>query len=518
MDQAFQAVGEHGPFQKMTIIIVSISSLLVTIYTLSFSYLTKLPEFLCKDTSFPNAQFHECKYSKELCNSNIEMIKNPETSVKNWAYDFDLYCSREYYNDLISTSFFTGGIIGTITFSSLPDKYGRKKLFQILLCVSCFLHLNLFLIISPIHMMFVYFLGGFFSFAYGMCFYIVSEYLPSSITGTVMGILNALYPLGGIFIGLFFIYVNSWRMLYFIFFIFHVLITYLTLKYFTESPRWLNAMGKKEECLLAMENIAKINGNLAAWEQFKKNNTNFIEGDKTNHHGNNNKSNDYSLIQIIGFKSQRKNFLLMAYIWMASSFCFFGIILNLGRMEGNFFTNSIFAFTGEMISESSTGYLSGVYGRLNVMKYSAYLGSTCFLLYMFVPHSIGFIMIFASMMGYAGIFNVIAVYSPEIFPTPIRGITCSFLLLICRFSPLSVPPLSQFFQDNVNYVFIIAGYCSAIFCYFLEESLGKPLPDVIPEEVGKESFLMSSSHFDFSERFDIISDHNTSLKSMSFRM
>ena len=122
MDQAFQAVGEHGPFQKMTIIIVSISSLLVTIYTLSFSYLTKLPEFLCKDTSFPNAQFHECKYSQELCNSNIEMIKNPETSVKNWAYDFDLYCSREYYNDLISTSFFTGGIIGTITFSSLPRR------------------------------------------------------------------------------------------------------------------------------------------------------------------------------------------------------------------------------------------------------------------------------------------------------------------------------------------------------------------------------------------------------------
>lgn len=203
---------------------------------------------------------------------------------------------------------------------------------------------------------------------------------------------------------------------------------------------------------------------------------------------------------------------------MASSFCFFGIILNLGRMEGNFFTNSIFAFTGEMISESSTGYLSGVYGRLNVMKYSAYLGSTCFLLYMFVPHSIGFIMIFASMMGYAGIFNVIAVYSPEIFPTPIRGITCSLLLLICRFSPLSVPPLTQIFQDNVNYVFIIAGYISAIFCYFLEESLGKPLPDVIPEEVGKDSFLMSSSHFDFSERFDIISDHNTSLKSMSFRM
>lgn len=51
----------------------------------------------------------------------------------------------------------------------------------------------------------------------------------------------------------------------------------------------------------------------------------------------------------------------------------------LNKMKGNFFSNSIFAFTGEIISEMTTGCLSGVYGRLLVMKISALLGSTCFL-------------------------------------------------------------------------------------------------------------------------------------------
>ena len=112
----------------------------------------------------------------------------------------------------------------------------------------------------------------------------------------------------------------------------------------------------------------------------------------------------------------------------------------LNKMKGNFFSNSIFAFTGEIISEMTTGCLSGVYGRLLVMKISALLGSTCFLLYMYSSESIGFILIMFSMIGYAGIFNVVSIYIPEIFPTPIRGTACSLLLLICRFSTLAVPP------------------------------------------------------------------------------
>ena len=201
---------------------------------------------------------------------------------------------------------------------------------------------------------------------------------------------------------------------------------------------------------------------------------------------------------------------------MSSSSCFFGIILNLGRMKGNFFTNSIFAFAGEMISETFTGYLSGIYGRLTIMKYSVFLGSTSFLLYVIVPNSLKFIMIFLAMMGYAGVFNVVSIYTPEIFPTPIRGTTCSLLLLICRFSPLLVPLFTHLLGDHINFSFVIAGYLSGIACYGLNESLGQPLPDVIPEEIEKKSFWSQNSLI-YSDKFDIISK-SQSIKNLSFRI
>ena len=279
MDQAYHAIGENGPFQKITILIVSLGALLATIYPLSYSYLTKLPSFFCHDNSSPNSTIYECKCTKDLCNSNIEMVKNPKKSVINWAYDFDLYCSRDYYNDIISSSFFIGAIIGSTTLATLPDKYGRQKIFQILLCLSCFLHFNMFLIQGPFHMIIIFFFGGFFSFVYGMCFCIVSEYLPSSISGTVMGIVNALYPSGGIIIGVFFMYINQWRMLYFLLFILHLGITYLTLRYFTESPIWLNAKGRKDECIQTLEKIAILNGQIPSWEDYQKSNLDLLRED-----------------------------------------------------------------------------------------------------------------------------------------------------------------------------------------------------------------------------------------------
>ena len=95
--------------------------------------------------------------------------------MNNWSYDYDLYCSKDYYNDLVSTIFFTGGIIGSITLASIPDKYGRKKIFQILIVASLILHLNLLFAIGPIHVIITFFLGGLCSFSFGMCFSTMSQ-------------------------------------------------------------------------------------------------------------------------------------------------------------------------------------------------------------------------------------------------------------------------------------------------------------------------------------------------------
>ena len=95
----------------------------------------------------------------------------------------------------------------------------------------------------------------------------------------------------------------------------------------SESPIWLNAKGRKDECIQTLEKIVAIlNGKLTSWEDYQKCNPNLLKED--NDIRKEKKGKNYTLLQIINFKSQRKNFLLMTYIWLACSYCYYGIILN----------------------------------------------------------------------------------------------------------------------------------------------------------------------------------------------
>ena len=67
---------------------------------------------------------------------------------------------------------------------------------------------------------------------------------------------------------------------------------------------------------------------------------------------------------MLKFKSQRIIFIKMTIISICSLYNYFGIILNLGKMKGNFYLNSIFAFLGEFICELISGKLSDNYGRI----------------------------------------------------------------------------------------------------------------------------------------------------------
>ena len=83
-----------------------------------------MPKFLTKDE---NGQFTiPCDFDdSKFCtnDNNFEYIKDKKNSVDNFTYAFDLYCSKEFFIPLYSTLFFFGGLIGSILFASIPDKF-----------------------------------------------------------------------------------------------------------------------------------------------------------------------------------------------------------------------------------------------------------------------------------------------------------------------------------------------------------------------------------------------------------
>ena len=180
-------------------------------------------------------------------------------------------------------------------------------------------------------------------------------------------------------------------------------------------------------------------------------------------------------------------------------------------MGGDFFADSILAFTGEISSELSSGWLAEIFGRVLVMQAGAFLGATAFLLYISISSSflwLKSILIFLSTFGFAAIFNVVFIYTPELFPTPIRGTICGFSYLISRLGAMIVSPITEAFgPSHANLILVFFGYAMGTACFYLEETLGKEMQDEIPEALGATSFVASGTYLSSDNmKYDVISD------------
>ena len=511
IDKSYSFIG-IGKFQKYLIFSLINCSFLVAIISLSYSYLTKLPSFLCR--SNPNENYTKCDFNEEkFCNKpTFEYIKDPSNSLINWAYSFDLYCNNSIYIPIIGSGFFIGGIFGCLIITPLPDKYGRKIIFQITLTISCIIHYLILFSFNPFLLSLFCIISGFISSIYGNFSVIVSEYISKDISGIIMSIVDAIYPTMGFLEAFFFMTINNWRILFLITSILHTLSTYIILFYLVESPKWLLSQGKIEETLNSLRKISSFNNKENEWLTYEKielKNFKIKENSQNKNIKNpNDKNISYSIIEILQkFPSQRKVIFILSITFFSSSFCFYGIILSLSSMKGNFFINSLLSFLGESISELSSGFISQKIGRVPILKYGGLIGSIGFIGNQFAIYNLKSIFLLISMMGFSSTLNCLYIYTPEIIPTKIRSTVCGMLYFFGMISPSFVPIFKSVFYNFFTFFFIFFGFFYSFFCFFLEETLNKNISDDIPEE--NFNHLRNFSEEDFyQEEIRVIDDYN----------
>ena len=432
MEDCIIAAGENGKYQKIvTIISISLGSLPFTL-SITYAYLTKLPKFLTKDEA---GQFTvPVDFDKNLfCSNdnNFEYIKDKKNSVDNFAYAFDLYCSKEFFLPLYSTLFFFGGLIGSVLFASIPDKYGRKTIFQILQVLSLFLQLNILFAVGPWHLIFVYFFSGIASYSFGMSSIIIAEYLPRNVSNIIMSICNGSFPLCGIVIGIFFCVFNNMKLLFIITNIIQLIMTFLSLKYFKESPLWLFSLKLKKRFIETMKDISKINDReiqFSEWLSKNEANLDKLLNQNTKEANTDEEIKTYSLKEIFGFNSQKYNLIKSFLCWFMIGSVFYGIILNLAFFKGNFYIICFCSFFGEITGELSSGFLSGIFGRVKVICVNCFISGITMIIVTLNDSSIliNYLCIYLATMGIASCFNVLFIFTPELFPTPIRGTICVY--------------------------------------------------------------------------------------------
>ena len=502
MEECIASAGDNGKYQKIiTFIGISLGSLPFTV-SISYAYLTKMPKFLCKDE---NGQFSvQCEYDYiTFCSSenNYEYIKDKKNSVDNFTYAFDLFCSKEFFVPILSTLFFFGGLIGSVLFAPVPDKYGRKTIFQILQVLSLILQINSLFAVGPWHLVFIYFFSGLATYGYGMSSIIIAEYLPRNISNIIMSISNGSFPLCGIIIGIFFCLLNNMKLLFIITVSFQAISTYLTLKYFKESPIWLFSMKLKERFVQTMREIAIINNREAQFEEWYKKNKDYLNRlmsknikDKKVEEEEEEEIKTYTLKEIFGFNSQRNNLIKSFICWFIIGGVFYGIILNLAYAKGSFYITCFCSFAGEITGELSSGVLAGIIGRIKVLSISCFISGISMVLYTLMDSvGLNYFFIFLATLGIASSFNVLFIYTPELYPTPIRGIICGYTYLLSRFGAMVVSPItSSLGAYTTNILFSCSSIAAGIIISKMPETLGKELQNEIPEFEGINALVAST--------------------------
>ena len=496
MDKVYEIIGEYKKYQKIISIRMPITQPFYMIYSLIYPFFTKAPNFKCiSKINNQDIQYFNCEYSHDLClQNNYTFIKDKNTSLNNWAYAFDLYCDKEYYSPMISTSYFLGTLLGFLFLGKLPDKYGRKKIYMYLLYITSFCYLNILFPISPIHIIIIFFIGGIINFGGNINTLIILELIPREKSGIILGIANAMYPLLGLIISLYFMFINNYKIICSFFFVTISLSTFLCYQYLLETPKWLFSKNRIDELIRVFEAISRINERQIDFDIFmNKNKDIFKKKEEISEKNSNIYKKIYTIFEVLSFKSQRKNSVLLLFIYFSISFIFYGIILNLANLKGKFHANSFMIFLGETISCYYSGKLIDIFGRLIIMKYSLFIGSIFLLAYDLASSDLfRSIFLFLSMMGYSSNYSIIGIFISETFPTCIRSMMYSYLKFFSFLGPLFVPFISQKLGNKINYCFIIFGFIGYIMCFFLEETKGKELQDIIPEEVNKDNFLKNN--------------------------
>ena len=315
-----------------------------------------------------------------------------------------------------------------------------------------------------------------------------------------MSISNGSFPLCGIIIGIFFCLLNNMKLLFIITVSFQAISTYLTLKYFKESPIWLFSMKLKERFVQTMREIAVINNREAQFEEWYKKNKDYlnrlmsknIKDKKVEEEEEEIKT--YTLKEIFGFNSQRNNLIKSFICWFIIGGVFYGIILNLAYAKGSFYITCFCSFAGEITGELSSGVLAGIIGRIKVLSIGCFISGISMVLYTLMDSvGLNYFFIFLATLGIASSFNVLFIYTPELYPTPIRGIICGYTYLLSRFGAMVVSPItSSLGAYTTNILFSCSSIAAGIIISKMPETLGKELQNEIPEFEGINALVAST--------------------------
>lgn len=474
-----------GPYRFMLTIVLFIQMSNCNIIGQLFPFFFLDPIVQCGE-EFIDSLTGLCNLNK-MCQKNTVLIIDTTQTLANWSSEMNLYCPKSSYKLIVTTIYFVSSAIAPLFISKLPDRYGRMKVFNVLMIIMLISFIMLLFNSIFIHIVSMFITGGLL-IIYNIEMQIITEYYSRNSRGFVTGVICASIPFFGTISILLFYYFKTIRCLWWLLIISQAMCIAIINMYFIESPIWLISMNRFEDSLVQMKKAAIINNKLDDYKEFVQITQSISQNvfnPKKNENYNNAKET-YSFKDVIGFASLRKIIFGIGPYWIAVLLFDYTVFLNLERAHKNIYLQGIIIFLSCTVAAIIAGYLADLLGR-KIMLILSVLFSV--IPYVFTPlaNQNGYFyteafLLFLSCIAIETAFTVIIIYVAEVLPTTIRSTASGSLYLFSRFGAICAP-FVVFFFDSPQYFVSIILLLSIYFVWDLPETKGKELSSDVEENL-----------------------------------
>ncbi|CAL1545475.1 unnamed protein product [Lymnaea stagnalis] len=392
-----------------------------------------------------------------------------------------------------------GQTVGSILFTSLADKFGRKSV--LIACNALLLGSGIGAAYSPnIYALLVFrFLAGLFQQGVACVDYTMIVEFLTSRRRRVAGVLCGLnWTISVLFLALvaYLMRDYSWRSL-------QLLSALLACNVFlypfllVESPRWLIANKRYKEALAIIKRMSIMNGK--DFEKVRRIFKHNVMQKQLNSHQNElianapgRKVERYSVLDILRHKRLLISSLIIWFAWATNVITYYGLFLTSSSLAGNRHLNFFLMALVDIPGDGTNFILLKFFGRKPVLMFlMTFAGSSLLSATLLmslgtnaVTQTLSTVFSLAGKFGIGASFNAIFLYTPELFPTNLRSAGLGLCSSISRLSGM-VAPYSKLLGDVVIWgpgtIFSTMCFLSVLMFTQLPETRGRALPNTISE-------------------------------------
>ena len=423
VDELFdERIGQANRTQLAQFALSSFAWFPAAFLTLTSVFTARVPDWVCAVEG--TCSHAETGLPLEIGDMDRELWKwvDPKSSI---VSEWDLVCSHEYKVQLADSIFFVGFLAGAGILGQVADSKGR--VFGLYLSTSLASAGALFAAASNGYWLYFWCmcLRGFGCGGLGVASYVLCTEVLGIKWRAVLGIATQYYWSGGIALMAPVAYMMPrWRSFATFCGLHGLAYILLSCRFLLESPRWYLATGQIDKAHEIMTHLAKGNdkfsGRLPPLKQ-----TRVVKG--------------LNVTAVFPYPALRQRLVSMAYIFCVTSMVYYGLSLNVGSLSGSIYMNTFISGIVEFPSHAFAQVCVDILGRqktlfllmgtaaVGVLSSAMFRGSTQVLVSMI------------GRFGIAGSFNMIYLYTTELFPTIVRSSCLGTCSLAARVGGIIAP-------------------------------------------------------------------------------